>query len=68
MGKYIELITQLKPINGKSFAIADTQDLIGGYVQFDTYENMIEHPDSKLRIGMLAYVINRNKIYQLISR
>ena len=68
MGKYIELISQLKPINGKNFPIVDSQDVIGGYVQFDTYENMVEHPDSKLRIGMLAYVISRNKIYQLINR
>lgn len=67
MGEYIEFISQIKPKNNQNFPIADTRDLIGGYIQLDTMQELNEHPTSKLRVGMLAYVIETNLIYQFKS-
>ena len=67
MGKYFELITQIKPKNGQNFPIADTTDLIGGYIQLESLAEIREHNPDKIRLGMLAYARLENKIYQFID-
>ena len=57
MSNYIELIAQLKPKNNANFPIADSIDLIGGYIQIPTYADLHNYPTQKIREGMLAYVI-----------
>jgi hypothetical protein len=32
MNKFIEIISELRPKNGQNFAIADVNDLRGGYI------------------------------------
>ena len=58
MSNYIELIAQLKQKNGANFPLVDTLDLLGGYVQVSTFNDLQQFPSSKIREGMLAYVIN----------
>lgn len=36
MSEFIEVIGQRAPINNQKFAIADVNDLKGGYIQVDT--------------------------------
>jgi|JTFP01.1.fsa_nt_gb hypothetical protein len=65
MGEFIELIGQLKPKNNGNFPIADTTDLIGGYIQLDYVAQLNEYLNTgKVRQGMLAYVTETNRIYQ----
>ena len=65
MGKFIELIGQLKPKNNGNFPIADVNDLKGGYIQLETVTQLNEHTNSgKVKQGMLAYVAETNGIYQ----
>jgi hypothetical protein len=65
MNEYIELISQLKPKNNGSFPIADTRDLIGGYIQLDTITQLTALLNTnKVRTGMCAYVSETNKIYK----
>ena len=65
MGKFIELIGQLKPKNNGNFPIADVNDLKGGYIQLDSVSQLNEHTNSgKVKQGMLAYVAETNGIYQ----
>lgn len=63
MNRFIEVISQIKPKNNGSFPIADTIDLIGGYIQVDTVEDMHNHNISKLREGMLCYVQQDKSLY-----
>ena len=61
MNKYIEIIGQLKPKNGRNFPIADVNDFIGGYIQVDEVSDMEKFPSSKIKEGMLCYVKNTSK-------
>ena len=59
MNEYIEVISQIKPKNNQKFAIADVNDLKGGYIQVDTISQMNAFlSTSKLKEGMLCYVKN----------
>ena len=40
MNGYLELIGELRPKNGQKFAIADVNNLRGGYIQVTTLEEM----------------------------
>ena len=63
MGEFIELIGQLKPKNNGVFPIADVNDLKGGYIQLDTVAQLNAHTNTgKVKIGMLAYVAETNRI------
>lgn len=67
MGKFIELIGQLKPKNDGNFPIADVNDLKGGYVQLENIgelESLVLLTD-KLKDGMLAYISEDSVIYQI---
>ena len=64
MSKYIELISQIKPKNNLSFPIADTLDLIGGYVQVNNINERNSIDSAKLRKGMLCYVSDEDIIYK----
>lgn len=67
MGAYIETITQIKPKNDSNFAVADVNDLKGGYIQVTTNEEMqlyITKYSNRLKVGMLCYVKDENLIYQ----
>ena len=64
MGEFINIIGQLKPKNNNDFPIADVNDLIGGYIQCETVEELNSHNPKKIKVGMLAYVLSTNNIYQ----
>ena len=67
MGPYTEIITQIKPKNDANFGVADVNDLIGGYIQVNTNEEMqlyLTKYSRRLKVGMLCYVIDENKFYQ----
>lgn len=64
MGEFINIIGQLKPKNNNDFPIADVNDLIGGYIQCETIEELNSHNPKKIKVGMLAYVLSTNNIYQ----
>lgn len=67
MGLYTEIITQIKPKNNANFGIADVNDLVGGYIQVNTNEEMqlyLTKYSKRLKVGMLCYVIDENKFYQ----
>lgn len=68
MSEYIEVISQIKPKNNLTFAIADVNDLRGGYIQVDTISEMNAFlATNKLKVGMLCYVKNSttlSHIYQ----
>lgn len=57
MNQYIEVISEFRPKNGQKFAIADVNDLRGGYIQVTTKEEMNAFlSTNKLKEGMLCYV------------
>ena len=57
MSEYIEIISQIKPKNGQTYAIADVNDLRGGYIQVETISEMQAFlATNKLKEGMLCYV------------
>lgn len=57
MNKFIEVISEFRPKNGQKFAIADVNDLRGGYIQVNTIEEMNAFLlTNKLKYGMLCYV------------
>jgi len=57
MNKYLEIISEFRPKNGQNFAIADVNDLRGGYIQVTTLEEMNAFlTTNKLKYGMLCYV------------
>lgn len=57
MNEYIEVIGQLKPKNNASFALADVNDLRGGYIQVTNMSDMEAFLNTnKLKEGMLCYV------------
>lgn len=68
MGEYIEVISQIIPKNNSNFAIADVNDLKGGYIQVSTMQEMEAFlATNKLKEGMLCYVKNsptNNHIYK----
>lgn len=69
MSEYIELISEIRPINNLSFALADVNDLRGGYIQVETIQEMKEFLlTNKTKEGMLCYVKQaekENNIFQL---
>lgn len=71
MSEYIELIAELKPKNNQTYAIADVNDLRGGYIQVDTVAEMEAFlTTNKLKEGMLCYVkqsANGVHMFQLIG-
>ena len=71
MNEYIEVIGQLKPKNNASFALADVNDLRGGYIQVTNMSDMEAFlSTNKLKEGMLCYVKNSpddNHMYQFYS-
>ena len=71
MNGYIDVIGQLKPKNNRTFAIADVNDLRGGYIQVDSVSEMQAFlSTNKLKEGMLCYVKtvpDGNHMYQYIS-
>jgi len=57
MNQFLEVISEFRPKNGQKFAIADVNDLRGGYIQVETKEEMNAFlSTNKLREGMLCYV------------
>ena len=57
MNKFLEIISEFRPKNGQKFAIADVNDLRGGYIQVETIEEMnCFLSTNKLKYGMLCYV------------
>jgi hypothetical protein len=57
MNKFLEIISEFRPKNGQSFAIADVNDLRGGYIQVTTIDEMNAFLlTNKLKYGMLCYV------------
>ena len=57
MNQFLEVISEFRPKNGQQFAIADVNDLRGGYIQVDTMEQMNAFlSTNKLKEGMLCYV------------
>lgn len=59
MNEFIEVIGQLRPKNNAKFALADVNDLRGGYIQVTTVSEMENFlSTNKLKEGMLCYVKN----------
>ena len=57
MQQFLEVISEFRPKNGQSFAIADVNDLRGGYIQVETKAQMNAFlSTNKLKEGMLCYV------------
>ena len=57
MNQFLEVISEFRPKNGQKFAIADVNDLRGGYIQVNTIEEMNTFLlTNKLKYGMLCYV------------
>lgn len=57
MNGYLEVIGEIRPKNGQKFAIADVNDLRGGYIQVETIEEMEALlTTNKLKYGMLCFV------------
>ena len=69
MSKNIEIITQIVPKNNANFAVADVNDLKGGYIQVDTNAEMQEFLkySNRLKTGMLCFVINEKSFYQYLN-
>ena len=71
MNEYIEVIGQLKPKNNANFALADVNDLRGGYIQVTNMSDMEAFlSTNKLKEGMLCYVKNPpdyNHMYHFYS-
>lgn len=65
--QFVEVIAQIKPKNNAKFALADVNDLRGGYIQVDNISDMEAFlSTNKLKDGMLCYVKNvtTNHMYQ----
>ena len=57
MSEFLEIISEFRPKNGQKFAIADVNDLRGGYIQVNTINEMNAFlSTNKLKYGMLCYV------------
>jgi Calcineurin-like phosphoesterase len=67
MGRYIEVISQIKPINNLNFPLADVNDLKGGYIQLETLAEREDINSEKLRPGMLCFILETKKIYQYLD-
>ncbi len=71
MSKNIDLIGQLQPINNQKFAIADVNDLRGGYIQLQNLQEMQNFKNTdKLKEGMLCYIkegVDNNNMFQFIN-
>ena len=68
MSEFIEVIGQIAPINNQKFAIADVNDLKGGYIQVDTIAEMNAFlTTNKLKEGMLCYVKNSVQDYHMFQ-
>lgn len=71
MGRSIDIIGQIKPINNQKFAIADVNDLKGGYIQLENIQEMQAFKNTdKLREGMLCYIkesVDNNNMFQFIN-
>lgn len=71
MSEYIELHAELRPKNGRNFAIGDVNDLRGGYIQVDTMAQMEAFKSTnKLKQGMLCYVRvtpDENHMFQYVD-
>lgn len=70
MSGYIDLIGQLKPINNQKFAIADVNDLKGGYIQVEKVSEMTTFNPAKIKEGMLCYVkegVDNQHMFQFIN-
>lgn len=71
MNEYIEVIGQLRPKNNSNFALADVNDLRGGYIQVTNVSEMEAFlSTNKLKEGMLCYVKNSpdgNHMYQFYN-
>ena len=66
MNQYLEVISEFRPKNGQQFAIADVNDLRGGYIQVNTMEEMQAFlTTNKLKEGMLPTVQIKHNIYYL---
>lgn len=56
MSEYVEIIGQIKPKNNQNFAIADVNDLKGGFYQVLTMDDMLSIPNIKRSNGMMCFV------------
>jgi hypothetical protein len=65
----INVIAQLVPKNDANFALADTIHLKGGYIQVASLEELQATLayTSRLKEGMLAFVVDVKKFYQLLD-
>lgn len=61
----IEIIDTLKPKNGQQFAIADSNDILGSCHTVETIDERDSIPEGVKRVGMICFVKNVNKNYQL---
>lgn len=70
MSEFLEIISEFRPKNGQKFAIADVNDLRGGYIQVETIEEMNSFlTTNKLKHGMLCYVKTvPNNVHMYIYR
>ena len=62
----IELIDIIKQKNGGTFALLDSNDMLGGFYQVDSLEERNKIPEERRKEGMLCYVKN-DTMYQLIG-
>lgn len=63
----LNIIDTLKPQNGQTFPVADSNDIKGGYHQVSSLEDR-DNIVSELRSeGMTCYVISESKSYQLVG-
>ena len=62
----IELIDIIKQKNGGTFALLDSNDLLGGIYQVDSLDERNNIPSERRKEGMLCYVKN-DTMYQLIG-
>lgn len=59
MNEYLEVIGQIRPKNNANFAVADVNDLRGGYIQVTSVSDMEAFiSTNKIKEGMLCYVKN----------
>lgn len=69
MSKNIEIITQIVPKNNANLAVADVNDLKGGYIQVDTNSEMQQFLKytNRLKTGMLCFVVDEKTFYQYLN-
>lgn len=71
MNEFIRVITEIKPQNDSNFAIADVNNLRGGYIQVNTIREMLDFKlTNKLKEGMLCYskeILDGNHMFQFIG-